>query len=161
MTCNTWADTPEQVSIRRKQTLLMAGAQPKSSPQESERAAGTQPQNRPLFRPCRGILPRPGFRGAMQALHPLSRPSASRRTAIVSRGNEKHRRCPRGRVVFRAAENFPYTRERPGGGLCPPTSGRVQNSKKWPQATFLTRRQAFRSLKSREMHHRPAMPTSE
>ena len=68
---------------------------------------------------------------------------------------------PRGRVVFRSAENFPYTRERPGGGLCPPTSERVQNSKKWPQATFLTRRQAFRSLKSREMHHRPAMPTSE
>ena len=47
---------------------------------------------------------------------------------------------PRGRVVFRSAENFPYTSERPGGAQSAPTSERVQNSKKWPAGHFFDTR---------------------
>ena len=55
-------------------------------------AAGGGAQSRPSCRP---------YRGAMQALPPVSRPSVSFRTAIVSRGFAP------GRVVFRSAEDSP------------------------------------------------------
>ena len=50
---------------------------------------------------------------------------------------------PTGRDVFRSAENFPYSLERPGAKR--PARG-CKTQKSGPQATFLTRRQAHYRL---------------
>lgn len=81
--------------------------------------------------PGRRTRPRRPFGKSSHAAR--SGAKSRRRIAIVSRVNEKHRRCPRGRGVFRSAGNIPYTRERPGGALARRPVSECKKSPEWRQ----------------------------
>ena len=63
-------------------------------------------------------------------------PRAARRGSSTSACQSYPASPSPGRVVFRYAGTYSYTRERPGGGLGSPTSERVPKSKKWPEGHF-------------------------
>ena len=93
------------------QTMRTGTAQPGKRPGKVRRGRSPAAQH------PQGPRPPPAKpRGGLEGPQPL-------RVPIVSGANETHRRCPPGRVVFRSADNFPYSLERPGAAQRRPARG--------------------------------------
>ena len=124
--CKAWGN-PCRMEVhqkcRRADECAPAGPSRKSVPKTDRRAVRPGPQGRQ---------------------HTIRRePTRTRRSPRAARRGSSTSACQSypaspspGRVVFRYAGTYSYTRERPGGGLGSPTSERVPKSKKWPEGHF-------------------------